>query len=109
MVPSLLTRRPFATAGFMLRIKPLRLAGGYRAACATTPARERPRTGFVALANAVPALPASALSRRGRVLPAACYPPPAPSAIKPAHGSVGYAGEHQSGALARPGYERWSG
>ena len=33
----------------------------------------------------------------------------APSAIKPAHGSVGYAGEHQSGALAHPGYERWSG
>lgn len=29
--------------------------------------------------------------------------------MKPAHGSVGYAGEHQSGALARPGYERWSG
>ena len=39
----------------------------------------------------------------------ACCPPPAPSAIKPAHGFVGYAGEHQSGALARPRYERWSG
>ena len=39
----------------------------------------------------------------------ACCPPPAPSAIKPAHGSVGYAGEHQSGALARPWHERWSG
>ena len=39
----------------------------------------------------------------------ACCPPPAPSAIKPAHGSVGYAGEHQSGALARPWHERWPG
>ena len=55
----------------MLRIKPLRLAGGYRIACATTPERERPRTGFAALANAVPALPASALSGLLRVLPAA--------------------------------------
>lgn len=56
----------------MLRIKPLRLAGGYRVAYATAPERERPRTGFVALANAVPALPACALSSRWRVLPAAC-------------------------------------
>jgi hypothetical protein len=28
LAPDLLTRRRFATAGFMLRIKPLRLAGG---------------------------------------------------------------------------------
>jgi len=56
----------------MLCIKPLRLPGGYRIACATAPEREKPRTGFVALANAVPALPASVLSRLGRVLPAAC-------------------------------------
>jgi hypothetical protein len=28
LAPFLLTRRRFATAGFMLRIKPLRLAGG---------------------------------------------------------------------------------
>ena len=35
LAPSLLTRRRFATAGFMLRIKPLRLAGGYRVACWT--------------------------------------------------------------------------
>ena len=53
------------------------------------------------------------LSRHRRLLLCpglgACCPPPAPSAIKPAHGSVGYAGEHQSGALARPRHERWSG
>jgi hypothetical protein len=72
LAPSLLIRRRFATAGFMLRIKPLRLAGGYRVVCATAPEREKPRTGFVALANAVPALTASSLDRRGRVLPAAC-------------------------------------
>ena len=29
--------------------------------------------------------------------------------MKPAHGFAGYAGEHQSGALARPRHERWSG
>jgi hypothetical protein len=28
LAPDLLTRRRFATAGFMLRIKPLRLGGG---------------------------------------------------------------------------------
>jgi hypothetical protein len=56
----------------MLRIKPLRLAGGYRGACSTTPAREKPRPGFVAPASAVPAPSASALSGRGCVLPAAC-------------------------------------
>ena len=39
----------------------------------------------------------------------ACCPPPAPSAIKPAHGSVGFGGEQQSGALARPRHERRSG
>jgi len=35
-------------------IKPLRLAGGYRIASSTTPARERPRPGFVALRNRCP-------------------------------------------------------
>jgi hypothetical protein len=35
----------------MLRIKPLRLAGGYRVARSTTPEREKPRTGFVTLGN----------------------------------------------------------
>jgi len=56
----------------MLRIKPLRLAGGYRVTYSTAPEREGPRTGFVALANAVPALPASALFKHRCVLPAAC-------------------------------------
>jgi len=94
LAPSLLTRRRFATAGFMLRIKPLRLTGSYRTACATAPERERPRTGFVAPAIAVPAPPASALCGRGRVLPAACAvghkagPPTASSAApeNPRHG-----------------------
>jgi len=39
LAPSLLIRRRFATAGFMLRIKPLRLEGGYRVAYSTTPER----------------------------------------------------------------------
>ncbi|MDZ4797618.1 MAG: hypothetical protein SGI92_05605, partial [Bryobacteraceae bacterium] len=105
LAPSLLTRRRFTTAGFMLRIKPLRLAGGYRVAGSTAPERERPRTGFVAPAIAVPAPPASALCGRGCVLPAAC--------------AVGHktgprlrrlhTWQPQSGALTRPWHERWSG
>ena len=38
----------------MLRIKPLRLAGGYRVACATAPERERPRTGLSLLQTLSP-------------------------------------------------------
>jgi len=74
-------------------------------------ARVPPRQSAKGRALALSLLQLLSRRHRLRLCPGvgACCPPPAPSAIKPAHGFVGCTGRPRSGALARPRHERWSG